>query len=151
VPIGACLARGAAAGVFKPGTHGSTFGGNPLACAAALATLEVIEEENLMRNAAVVGGAILSGLREGLAGLAGVREIRGHGLMIGVELDRPCGELVNRALDAGLLINVTMDNVVRLLPPLVMKEAEARQVLSILLPLMRDFLAQAPAAVAARA
>ena len=151
VPIGACLARGAAAAVFKPGTHGSTFGGNPLACAAALATLEAIEEENLMKNAERVGGLILSGLREGLRGVPGVTEIRGQGLMIGVELDRPCGELVKRALDAGLLINVTMDNVVRLLPPLVMKEREAREVLSILLPLMRDFLAQAPAAVAARA
>jgi len=151
VPIGACLARGAAAAVFKPGTHGSTFGGNPLACAAALATLEAIEEENLMKNAERVGGLILSGLREELRGVAGVTEIRGQGLMIGVELDRPCGELVKRALDARLLINVTMDNVVRLLPPLVMKEREAREVLSILLPLMRDFLAQAPAAVAARA
>ena len=151
VPIGACLARGTAAEVFKPGTHGSTFGGNPLACAAALATLEAIEEENLMRNAEAVGGIILSGLREGLAGVAGVREIRGHGLMIGVELDRPCGDLVNRALNAGLLINVTMDNVVRLLPPLVMKEPEARQVLAILLPLVRGFLAEASSAVAARA
>ena len=151
VPIGACLARGAAAGVFKPGTHGSTFGGNPLACAAALATLEAIEQENLMKNAERVGSLILSGLREGLLGVAGITEIRGHGLMIGIELDRPCGDLVKQALDAGLLINVTMDNVVRLLPPLVMKEAEARQVLSILLPLVRDFLAQAPAAVAARA
>jgi acetylornithine/N-succinyldiaminopimelate aminotransferase len=151
VPIGACLARGAAAAVFKPGTHGSTFGGNPLACAAALATLEAIEEENLMKNAERVGGLILSGLREGLRGIPGVTEIRGQGLMIGVELDRPCGELVKRALDAGLLINVTMDNVVRLLPALVMKEREAREVLSILLPLVRDFLAQSPAAVAARA
>src|SRR6267142_1215730 len=145
VPIGACLARGAAAAVFKQGTHGSTFGGNPLACAAALATLEAIEEESLMKNAERVGGLILSGLREGLRGVAGVTEIRGHGLMIGVELDRPCGELVKRALDAGLLINVTMDNVVRLLPPLVMKEREAREVLSILLPLVRDFLTQSSA------
>jgi acetylornithine aminotransferase len=151
VPIGACLARGAAASVFKPGTHGSTFGGNPLACAAALATLEAIEDEGLMKNAQTVGGLILSGLREGLKGVAGVTEIRGQGLMIGVELDRPCGELVKRALDRGLLINVTMDNVIRLLPPLVMKESEARQVLSILLPLVRDFLSQIPAAVAARA
>jgi acetylornithine/N-succinyldiaminopimelate aminotransferase len=151
VPIGACLARGAAAEVFKPGTHGSTFGGNPLACAAALATLEAIEDEGLMKNAERVGGLILSGLREGLRGIPGVTEIRGQGLMIGVELDRPCGELVKRALDAGLLINVTMDNVVRLLPPLVMKESEARELLSILLPLMRDFLAQSPAAIAARA
>jgi acetylornithine/N-succinyldiaminopimelate aminotransferase len=151
VPIGACLARGAAAGAFKPGTHGSTFGGNPLACAAALATLEAIEQENLMKNAERVGSLILSGLREGLAGVGGVKEIRGQGLMIGVELDRPCGDLVKQALDAGLLINVTMDNVVRLLPPLVMKEAEARQVLSILLPLIRTFLAQAPSAMAARA
>jgi acetylornithine aminotransferase len=151
VPIGACLARGAAASVFKPGTHGSTFGGNPLACAAALATLEAIEDEGLMKNAQAVGGLILSGLREGLKGVAGVTEIRGQGLMIGIELDRPCNELVKRALDRGLLINVTMDNVIRLLPPLVMKESEARQVLSILLPLVRDFLSQIPAAAAARA
>ncbi len=151
VPIGACLARGAAASVFKPGTHGSTFGGNPLACAAALATLEAIEEEALMKNAERVGNVLLAGLREGLRSVAGVTEIRGHGLMIGVELDRPCGDLVKHAMAAGLLINVTMDNVVRLLPPLVMTEKEARQVLAILLPLLRDFLAQAPAAVAARA
>jgi acetylornithine aminotransferase len=151
VPIGACLARGAAAGVFKPGTHGSTFGGNPLACAAALATLEAIEEEGLMENAARVGAALLAGLREALAGRPGVVEVRGHGLMIGVELARPCGELVAQALEAGLLINVTMDNVIRLLPPLIMNESEARQVLAILVPLVRAFLAQAPSAVAARA
>jgi len=151
VPIGACLARGTAAGVFKPGTHGSTFGGNPLACAAALATLEAIEDEKLMENAARVGGLLLAGLRESLAGRTGVSEVRGHGLMIGVELDRPCGELVGAALAAGLLINVTMDNVVRLLPPLVMSEAEARQVLVILVPLVREFLARPGSAVAARA
>jgi acetylornithine/N-succinyldiaminopimelate aminotransferase len=151
VPIGACLARGAAAAVFKPGTHGSTFGGNPLACAAALATLEAIEEQGLMRNAERIGGLILAGLREQLGGVPGVTEIRGQGLMIGVELDRPCGELVGQALEAGLLINVTMDNVVRLLPPLVMNEAEARRTLAILVPLVRAFLAKAPSAVAARA
>ena len=151
VPIGACLARGTAAGVFKPGTHGSTFGGNPLACAAALATLAAIEEEGLMKNAERIGGILLSGLREALAGRPGVAEVRGHGLMIGVELDRPCGDLVKRALEEGLLINVTMDNVIRLLPPLIMNEGEARQVLSILVPLVRSFLSQTPAAVAARA
>jgi len=151
VPIGACLARGAAAGVFKPGTHGSTFGGNPLACAAALATLAAIEEEGLMKNAERVGGILLAGLREALAGRPGVAEVRGHGLMIGVELDRPCGDLVGQALEAGLLINVTMDNVIRLLPPLIMNEGEARQVLSILVPLVRSFLSQAPAVVHARA
>src|SRR5262252_1328921 len=150
VPIGACLARGTAAGVFKPGTHGSTFGGNPLACAAALATLEAIEDEKLMENAARIGGVLLTGLREALAGRPGVVEVRGHGLMVGVELDRSCGELVGEALAAGLLINVTMDNVIRLLPPLVMSEAEARQVLALLVPLVREFLAR-PAAMAARA
>ena len=139
VPIGACLARGAAAAVFKPGTHGSTFGGNPLACAAALATLAAIEEEGLMKNA------------ERLAGCPGVAEVRGHGLMIGVELDRPCGDLVGQALEAGLLINVTMDKVIRLLPPLVMNEGEARHVLSILVPLVRSFLAQPAPAMPARA
>jgi acetylornithine aminotransferase len=151
VPIGACLARGAAARVFKPGTHGSTFGGNPLACVAALATLEAIEEQGLMDNAGRVGGLLLAGLREALAGRPGVVEVRGQGLMIGVELERPCGELVGRAMEAGLLINVTMDNIVRLLPPLVMNEAEARQVLAILVPLVRAFLAQPAPAVAARA
>jgi len=151
VPIGACLARGASAGVFKPGTHGSTFGGNPLACAAALATLAAIEEEGLMKNAERIGGILLAGLREALAGRPGVAEVRGHGLMIGVELDRPCGDLVKRALEEGLLINVTMDNVIRLLPPLIMNEGEARQVLSILVPLVRSFLSQTPAALAARA
>ena len=151
VPIGACLARGAAAEVFKPGTHGSTFGGNPLACAAALATLQAIEEEGLMENAARVGAILLDGLREALGGRAGVVEVRGHGLMIGVELERPCGDLVGRALEAGLLINVTMDNVIRLLPPLVMNEAEARQVLAILVPLVRTFLAEPAPSVAMRA
>ena len=150
VPIGACLAQGAAAAVFKPGTHGSTFGGNPLACAAALATLQAIDDERLMENVARVGEVLLAGLSEGLAGRPGVVEVRGQGLMIGVELDRPCGELVGLALEAGLLINVTMDNVVRLLPPLVMREAEARQVLAVLVPLVREFLAR-PDAVAARA
>ncbi len=151
VPIGACLARGTAAQVFQPGSHGSTFGGNPLACAAALATLGAIEEEGLMKNAGRIGGLIFAGLRKELAGLPGVVEIRGQGLMIGVELDRPCGELVDQALQAGLLINVTMDKVIRLLPPLIMNEAEARQVLAILVPLVRGFLAQSAAAATARA
>ena len=151
VPIGACLARGAAASVFKPGSHGSTFGGNPLACVAALATLEAIEQEGLMRNAERVGGIILAGLREQLGGFPGVAEIRGQGLMIGIELDRPCAELVGQALEAGLLINVTMDNVIRLLPPLIMNEAEARETLAILVPLVRTFLARVHSAVAARA
>lgn len=151
VPIGVCLAGGPAAQVLQPGTHGSTFGGNPLACAAALATLDTIEEDGLMKNAERVGGILLEGLREALAGLPGVVQVRGEGLMIGVELDRPCGDLVNRALDSGLLINVTMDTVIRLLPPLVLSEAEARQVLALLVPLVREFLAQVPSAVAARA
>jgi len=152
LPIGACLARGAAAQVFEPGNHGSTFGGNPLACAAALATLNIVEEEGLLENAARMGALLLSGLREQLAGVTGVAEIRGHGLMIGVELDRPCGVLATRALERGLLINVTMDNVVRLLPALVISEAEVRQLLSGLVPLIRDFLAEQPtAASAARA
>jgi acetylornithine aminotransferase len=137
--------------VFQPGTHGSTFGGNPLACAAALATLEAIGKEDLLKNAQTIGNVILSGLREDLGGIAGVKEIRGHGLMIGIELDRPCGELVGLALAAGLLINVTMDTVVRLLPPLIMDESEARQLLAILVPLVRGFLSRPETAVAAHA
>jgi acetylornithine/N-succinyldiaminopimelate aminotransferase len=151
LPIGACLASGPAAKVFQPGTHGSTFGGNPLVCAAALATLAAIEEDGLMKNAERIGGILLAGLREALGSSPGVVQVRGQGLMIGVELDRPCGELVNRALAEGLLINVTMDKVIRLLPPLVINEAEARQVLAILVPLVRAFLAQAPSSAAVRA
>lgn len=150
VPIGACLARGAAAGVFKPGKHGSTFGGNPLASAAALATLEIVEEEGLLAHAVEMGALIRDGIAEGMKGQAGIREIRGRGLMIGVELDRPCGELVNLALDRLLLINVTVDNVVRLLPPLNLRAEEARQIVSILVPLIREFLAQPLAKTAAK-
>ncbi len=142
VPIGACVARGPAAEVLKPGTHGSTFGGNPLACAAALATLSIIEQDGLLDTAVQAGRTLRDGLVAELGGLAGVKEIRGRGLMIGIELDRPCGELVTQALEQGLLINVTMDKVVRLLPPLVLREPEARQVVAILAPLVRRFLEQ---------
>jgi acetylornithine/N-succinyldiaminopimelate aminotransferase len=148
VPIGACLARGIAAETFKPGNHGSTFGGNPLACAAGLATLDIIDEDGLMHNAERIGAMLMDGLRDGLGGCSGIREIRGRGLMIGIELDYPCGELVGQALDAGLLINVTMDTVIRLLPPLVMNESEAAHLLSTLVPLVRDFLGRAQPAVA---
>ncbi len=146
VPIGVCLAAGPAAGVFKPGNHGSTFGGNPLACAAALATLDIIETENLMANAAAMGDFVRDGLRARFNGVAGVREIRGQGLLIGIELDFPCGELVMSALDAGLLINVTDDNVVRLLPPLNIKRDEAELLVAMLAPLITDFLARQRAA-----
>ena len=147
VPIGVCLARGAAARTFKPGNHGSTFGGNPLACAAALATIEAIEREGLIENAARVGTLIMSGLGTALAGTPGVTEIRGRGLMIGIELDRACGVLAQRAADAGLLINIAADNVIRLLPALVMSEAEARELVERLASLVREFLMQ-PAATA---
>ena len=146
VPIGACVTAGAATGVFKPGNHGSTFGGNPLACAAALATLDIIATENLMANAAAMGGLICDGMRAKLAGVSGVREIRGRGLLIGIELDFPCGELVMSGLDAGLLINVTDDNVVRLLPPLTIKRDEAEELVARLAPLIADFLARQHAA-----
>jgi acetylornithine aminotransferase len=140
VPIGACVAAGRARGVLKPGTHGSTFGGGPLACAAGLATLAAMADEGLLENAARMGELVRSGLRDALAGVAGVVEVRGMGLMIGVELDRPCGELVTHALEAGLLINVTAERVIRLLPPLVLREAEARELVARLAPLVRRFL-----------
>ena len=141
VPIGACLTAGRASGVFKPGVHGSTFGGNPLACVAGLTTLDVIEEDGLMLRAKMLGEAIRSGLHAGLHGVPGFVEVRGNGLMIGVELDRPCAELVKRALDAGLLINVTAEKVVRLVPPLVMSDAEGAELVAVLVPLIREFLA----------
>ena len=140
VPIGACLAAGPAAGIFKPGSHGSTFGGNPLACVAALTTLDVIERDGLMAHALALGKTIRSALAEQLAGVAGVADIRGDGLMIGIELDRPCGELVQRALDAGLLLNVTADKVVRLLPALIFTAAEADELVATLSRLIREFL-----------
>ncbi len=140
VPIGACLARGVAAEAFTPGKHGSTFGGGPLACTAALTTLKVIEEEGLLDNAERVGAFIRQDLAERLRGVAGVREIRGQGLMIGIELDRPCGDLVKRALDKKLLINVTADSVVRLLPPLILNREEAALLTAPLAELIREFL-----------
>lgn len=149
VPIGACLARGAAADVFSPGKHGSTFGGNPLCCAASLATLEAIEAEGLMENASRIGGLIRAELSQRLAGESGVKQIRGKGLMIGIELDRPCGDLVKRGLEAGLLINVTADTVVRLLPPLILRNGEAQTLVERLAELIRSFLhIETPAAVA---
>lgn len=148
VPIGACLARGVAAQVFRPGNHGTTFGGGPLVSVAALTTLEVIEKEGLLANAARQGEAIMQGLARELAGVAGVKEIRGRGLMIGVELDRPCGDLVRRGLEAGLVINVTADKVVRLLPPLVFGDAESRELVARLAPLVKAFLAEPAPAVA---
>jgi acetylornithine/N-succinyldiaminopimelate aminotransferase len=146
VPIGACLARGAAAQVFKPGNHGTTFGGGPLVSVAGLATLEAIEEEGLLANAERMGGIVMQGLREALAGVAGVKEIRGRGLMIGVELDRPCGEIVPRSLAAGLVLNVTADRVIRLLPPLVIDEPQAREIVARLAPVVTAFLRDSPAA-----
>jgi acetylornithine aminotransferase len=140
VPIGACVARGAAAEVFKPGNHGSTFGGNPLACAAGLATLQTIADEQVLDNVQRVGAAIVAGLTRELAGVAGVQSIRGLGMMIGVSLDRPCGELVKLALAQHLLINVTADSVVRLVPPLVMSADEAAQLVAKLSTLIREFL-----------
>jgi len=149
VPIGACLARGIAANVFKPGNHGSTFGGGPLVCVAALANLDIIEKDGLLEHARRMGEIVMGGLARELGSVAGVRDVRGKGLMIGVELDRPCGDLVRRALGEGLVINVTAERVVRLLPPLVITEAQAREIVAILAPLVKAFLAEASAAAAA--
>ncbi len=140
MPIGACLAAGKAAGLFKPGNHGSTFGGNPLACVAAMTTLEVIEQEGLMARAHALGERMRGSLRRELSGVAGIVDIRGDGLMVGIELDRPCGELVTQALGAGLLINVTVEKVIRLLPPLVLSDAEADQIVGGLAALVKKFL-----------
>lgn len=141
VPIGACMTGGRAAGLFGPGNHGSTFGGNPLVCAAALTTLDCIEEEGLLANAENIGKLIRQRLAAGLADAQGVVDIRGHGLMIGIELDRPCGVLVTQGLAAGLLINVTGDTVVRLLPPLNFSESDASELVDRMIPLIKAFLA----------
>jgi acetylornithine aminotransferase len=142
VPVGACLAAGRATGTFKPGNHGSTFGGNPLASTAALTTLDIMEQDKLLAHTSNIGNFLLNGFRERLCKTAGVTDIRGQGLMIGIELAQPCGDLVGLALERGLLINVTADNVIRLLPPLVFTQAEAQQLLDALCPLVTDFLKQ---------
>jgi len=144
VPVGACVVGHRARGVFKPGNHGSTFGGNPLAMTAVVTTIDTIIEEKLLENSARVGNLLLTSFKNEFKNL--VSEVRGMGLMIGVELDRPCGELVKQALDAGLVLNVTAENVIRMLPPLVMQEAEGREVVNRLVPLVRAFLAKRAAA-----
>jgi acetylornithine/N-succinyldiaminopimelate aminotransferase len=140
VPIGACLAAGKAANTFGLGNHGSTFGGNPLACIAGLTTLNVLEQDQLLAHTEQLGQFIKQGFITALQGVNGFVEVRGQGLMIGVELNKPCAELVRLALAQGLLINVTADNVIRLLPSLVMSQDEARQLLDILCPLIKEFL-----------
>ncbi|MEN9591303.1 MAG: acetylornithine aminotransferase [Pseudomonadota bacterium] len=142
VPIGAIGACGPAAGILGPGSHGTTFGGSPLVSAAGIATLRALEEENLLENAATVGAYLKAELGKVLLGTPGVREVRGQGLMLGIELEKPCGVLTARALEAGLLINVTRDRVVRLLPPLILTTQEADEIVKILVPLIKAFNAE---------
>jgi acetylornithine/N-succinyldiaminopimelate aminotransferase len=139
VPIGACIAGNIAGEVFKPGNHASTFGGNPLACTAAITTLDIIEEEGLMCNALEQGDFMRKIFQEQLGNLDNVTQIRGQGLMIGIELTKPCGELVNNALKQRLLLNVTSDNVVRLLPSLVIKQNETEQIVNMVSTLIKEF------------
>ena len=140
VPIGAVVAGPKAAHIFGPGNHGTTFGGNPLAMRAGVETLRIMEEDGLLANAAKVGEHLRAALVRELGGVPGFREVRGRGLMLGVDLARPCGELVKRAADAGLLISVTADSVIRLVPPLIMTTDEADEVVAILCPLVKQFL-----------
>ncbi len=141
VPIGACLAKGEAATLFQPGHHGSTYGGNPLVTSAALAVINSCEKECLAERATVLGDKIISGFKESLKDLDGVVEIRGKGLMIGIQLDRPCAELVKAGLDAGILINVAAGDVVRLLPPLIISDEQADKIVTMVSELIRKFVA----------
>ncbi|MBD3610743.1 MAG: acetylornithine transaminase [Gammaproteobacteria bacterium] len=140
VPIGACVARGDAAEVLQPGKHGSTFGGNPLVCAVALAVVNTLEQDKLVARAAELGQRMLDGFSVRLADVDAVNEFRGQGLMLGIELDRPCGELVGTALEQGLLINVTADSVVRLLPPLILSDQQADTIVEKVSDLIREFV-----------
>jgi acetylornithine aminotransferase len=140
MPIGAVVAGPKAANIFQPGNHGTTFGGNPLAMRAGVETIRIMEEEKLLDNAAKVGAHLKTALQKALAGNPGVKDVRGQGLMIGIELTKPCGVLAQRALDAGLLLSVTADSVVRLVPPLILTEAEADEMVGILVPLIEAFL-----------
>jgi acetylornithine aminotransferase len=146
VPVGAVVAGPKAAHIFKPGNHGTTFGGNPLAMRAGVETIRIMEEEGILDNAAKVGEHMRAALVRELGGLKGVKDIRGMGLMIGVDLTVPCSELMGRAADAGLLISVTADTVIRLVPPLIMSAAEADEVVAILAPLVKQLLAEKGAA-----
>ncbi|HEX6321329.1 MAG TPA: aspartate aminotransferase family protein [Burkholderiales bacterium] len=146
VPVGACVVGGRARGVLKPGNHGSTFGGNPLAMTAVVTTLDTMRDDGLLDNAERVGALIRRELNEALGGAQGVTEVRGMGMMIGVELEEPCGELVKAGLDAGLILNVTADKVVRIMPPLVMSEAEGAEVVRRFVPLAKAFLDKRAAA-----
>ncbi|HMZ00389.1 MAG TPA: aspartate aminotransferase family protein [Burkholderiaceae bacterium] len=140
VPIGAIVCGPRAANVFGPGNHGTTFGGNPLSMRAGVETLRIMEEEGLLANAAAVGAHLKGALQRELAGVPGLVEVRGEGLMLGIELDRPCGEILTLAMQAGLLLSVTADTVVRLVPPLILTVAEADEIVSILAPIIRRFL-----------
>ena len=146
VPIGAVVAGPKAARIFQPGNHGTTFGGNPLAMRAGVETLRIMEEDGLLENASRVGKYLRDALQRELAAVAGFKEIRGNGLMIGIDLDRPCGPLMGQALQAGLLLSVTADSVIRLLPALTLTESEADEVVSLLVPLVKQFLATNPKA-----
>ncbi len=141
VPVGAIVCGPKAAKVLGPGNHGSTFGGNPLAMRAGVETIRIMEEDKLLENAATVGAALRAGLERELSGVAGVVEVRGLGLMLGIELDRPCGELLGQAAEAGLMLSVTADRVIRLVPPLILSADEAAQIVAILCPLIKKFLA----------
>jgi acetylornithine/N-succinyldiaminopimelate aminotransferase len=143
VPIGAVVAGPKAASIFAPGNHGTTFGGNPLAMRAGVETIRIMEEDGLLQNAATVGAHLQAALRRELGALPGLKEIRGSGLMIGVELNKPCGALVNQCADAGLLISVTADTVIRMVPPLILTTQEADEIVSILCPLVKNLLSQA--------
>ncbi|MDM8560738.1 aspartate aminotransferase family protein [Candidatus Parabeggiatoa sp. HSG14] len=140
VPIGTCLARGKVAEIFKAGTHGSTFGGNPLVCRTALAVIETIEKENLLQRTTELGQRFHQGFTKALEGIKGVQDIRVKGLMIGIELDKPCRELVSKALEQGLLINVTAERVVRLLPPLILSNTQADDIITTVSRIIREFL-----------
>lgn len=142
VPVGAIVCGPKAANVLGVGNHGTTFGGNPLAMRAGVETLRIMEEENLLENAAKVGAALKRGLEAALKGVEGVVEVRGQGLMLGIELDRPCGDLLGQAAEAGLLLSVTAERVIRLVPSLILSESEAKQIVDILAPLIKTFLSQ---------
>jgi acetylornithine aminotransferase len=139
VPVGACVARGEAAQTFQPGNHGTTFGGNPLACRAAYAVLNTIEQEGLVERASVLGRKILDGLKAQLEGQTNVADIRGKGLLIAVELTSPCKVLAQQALDAGIVINIANENRIRLLPPLILSDSEADIIINKVSELVKNF------------